>query len=326
MKTESIPPALRNLLTKLEYISMIERGQKPCFSDMTFVQSNSWFGAWKRLIAGENKKNLLFEVEQIIDRTILAIEEYSNKEYIKLLLENLAKAKIGIENLILTYTEHPETISNLRVYIINIDLTLKKHGVSINPYEIGNQQTWNNSGISRTQRSAKQGSMFSPNDNDSTQRWSQNVASSTHSAPKDTQNGHSNVEIQNAELQKMIDTLNISRSQTKSSPLAIIPPVTNDPKQKLKSESFKRFTPKDYIEKHMFSPSSPDQALGSLSSNSPKDQNSYDRQDIKHVPFSQTIDDNDHLSDDSSNIIGKMDTKYIDRKILGSESLTKRNI
>jgi hypothetical protein len=79
MRTESIPPALRNLLTKLEYISMIERGQKPCFSDMTFVQSNSWMGAWKRLISGENKKNLLFEVEQIIERTILAIEEYQNK-------------------------------------------------------------------------------------------------------------------------------------------------------------------------------------------------------------------------------------------------------
>jgi hypothetical protein len=219
MKTESIPPALRNLLTKLEYISMIERGQKPCFSDMTFVQSNSWLGAWKRLIAGENKKNLLFEVEQIIDRTILAIEEYSNKEYVKLLLENLAKAKIGIENLILTYTDHPETISNLRVYIINIDLTLKKHGVSINHYE------------------------------------------NTKSQEK------LSFEFQNTELQKIIDTLNGSKSQTKSSPLPIIPSVSAiDPKQKLKSESFKRFTPKEYIEKHMFTPS-PDNPISQLSSN-----------------------------------------------------------
>jgi hypothetical protein len=224
MKTESIPPALRNLLTKLEYISMIERGQKPCFSDMTFVQSNSWMGAWKRLIAGENKKNLLFEVEQIIDRTILAIEEYSNKEYVKLLLENLAKAKIGIENLILTYTDHPETISNLRVYIINIDLTLKKHGVSINPYD-----------------------------------------SNKSNQPQEKLS----VELQNTELQKIIDTLNGSRSQTKSLPLPIIPSVTSvDPKQKLKSESFKRFTPKEYIEKHMFT-ASPDKPLSQLSSNEP---------------------------------------------------------
>lgn len=231
MKTESIPPALRNLLTKLEYISMIERGQKPCFSDMTFVQSNSWVGAWKRLISGENKKNLLFEVEQIIDRTILAIEEYSNKEYIKLLLENLAKAKIGIENLILTYTEHPETISNLRVYIINIDLTLKKHGISIHPYEISKK---------------------------------------THQES-----------FPDLELQKMLDTLSIPKSrisQSKTTPLPIVQKQSENLKQKIKSESFKRFTPKDYIEKHMFTPSSPDQILSRLSStnDSQNDQASED--------------------------------------------------
>jgi len=189
MKAESIPPALRNLLTKLEYISMIERGQKPCFSDMTFVQSNSWFGAWKRLFSGENRKNLLFEIEQIIDRTILAVEEYHNKEYIKLLLENLSKAKVGIENLILTYTEHPDTVSNLRVHIINIDLTLKKFG-------------------------------FKPDsksklENESTQ-----------------------------DLQKIIDSLDNKRTN----PVPIIPSV--ETKFKMKQDSFKRFTPKDYIEKH----------------------------------------------------------------------------
>jgi hypothetical protein len=186
MRTESIPPALRNLLTKLEYISMIERGQKPCFSDMTFVQSNSWIGAWKRLISGENKKNLLFEIEQIIERTILAIEEYQNKEYNKLLLDNLAKAKSGIENLILTYTDHPETISNLRVHIINIDLTLKKHGYSIEKRN------------------------------------------------------------QSEELQKIIDQIQMKKNST---PLPT-PIISIEP-----SSSFKRFTPKDYIEKHMLSSS-----------------------------------------------------------------------
>lgn len=210
MKAESIPPALRNLLTKLEYISMIERGQKPCFSDMTFVQSNSWFGAWKRLFSGENRKNLLFEIEQIIDRTILAVEEYHNKDYIKLLLENLSKAKVGIENLILTYTEHPDTVSNLRVHIINIDLTLKKFG-------------------------------FKP---DNTKSKMENESS--------------------LDLQKIIDSIDTKRT---SNPLPIGPSVEN--KFKMKQDSFKRFTPKDYIEKHVSnllssSASSPDQKDGTL--------------------------------------------------------------
>lgn len=240
---------------------MIERGQKPCFSDMTFVQSNSWLGAWKRLFSGENKKNLLFEVEQIIDRTILAIEEYSNKEYVKLLLENLAKAKIGIENLILTYTDHPETISNLRVYIINIDLTLKKHGVSINPYEI-------NIGYKHTYP-------IDVNNNQGTPR-SHLDQSKSQSTPFPQQE-KSPIDIQNTEFQKIIDTFHISKSHPKSSPLPIVTSTSSETKQKLKSESFKRFTPKDYIEKHMFTPSSPDQALSSNDQLSEESGPSYEK-------------------------------------------------
>jgi hypothetical protein len=201
-RSESIPPSLRNLLTKLEYISMIERGQKPCFSDMTFVNSNSWVGAWKRLFSGENRKNLLFEIEQIIDRTILAIEEYTNKDYVKLLLENLNKAKVGIENLILTYTEHPDTVSNLRVHIINIDLTLKKHGLVTNM----------NSSIETLERS---------------------------------------------EYQKIIENLNDEGfgGRKRTTPLPIV--------QQTLDTNFKRFTPKDYIEKHILSSStsSPDHPI-----------------------------------------------------------------
>jgi hypothetical protein len=206
-RSESIPPSLRNLLTKLEYISMIERGQKPCFSDMTFVNSNSWMGAWKRLFSGENRKNLLFEIEQIIDRTILAIEEYTNKDYVKLLLENLNKAKTGIENLILTYTEHPDTVSNLRVHIINIDLTLKKHGMVTNTSE------------------------------NSDYRSSGDRAS-------------------RAEYQKIIDNLNDEGfGRKRTTPLPIV-------HQPIESNNFKRFTPKEYIEKHILSSStSPDQPI-----------------------------------------------------------------
>lgn len=212
MKSESIPPSLRNLLTKLEYISMIERGQKPCFADMTFVHSSSWLGAWKRLFSGENRKNLLFEIEQIIDRTILAIEEYTNKDYVKLLLENLAKAKSGIENLILTYTDHPDTVSNLRVHIINIDLTLKKHGIT----------NTNNLNYSSTNELQKIIEHVSNDEMYSLKGHMQQVVASTQPVP----------------------IANKMPLQTK-----------ND-------NSFKKFTPKEYIEKHILSSptsSSPEQ-------------------------------------------------------------------
>jgi hypothetical protein len=130
MKSESIPSSLKSLLTKLEFLSMIERGKKPCFSDMSFVSSNSWYGSWKRLLAGENRKNLLFEIEQIIDQAILALQEFNNTQYLNIILENITKSKIGLENLVLTYSEHPNTVSRLRVFILNIELILKNKDIS----------------------------------------------------------------------------------------------------------------------------------------------------------------------------------------------------
>jgi hypothetical protein len=129
MKSESIPTSLKNLLSKLEFLSMIERGKKPCFGDMTFVSANSWMGSWKRMFMGENRKNLLFEIEQIVEQGILAIQEYNSTNYLPIILENLSKAKIGIENLILTYSDHPNTISKLRIYILNIDIILKERNI-----------------------------------------------------------------------------------------------------------------------------------------------------------------------------------------------------
>jgi hypothetical protein len=133
MKTDSIPSSLKNLLSKLEFLSMIDRGKKPCFSDMTFVSSSSWYGSWKRMLNGENRKNLLFELDQIIDQCILAIQEYTNTPYISIIIETLSKSKLGLENLILTYSDHPITVSKLRVHILNIDLLVKQ---KIQSYDI----------------------------------------------------------------------------------------------------------------------------------------------------------------------------------------------
>ena len=46
--SNSIPATLRDLLGKLEFLSMIETGKKPCMGDMTFVDGNSFWGALVR--------------------------------------------------------------------------------------------------------------------------------------------------------------------------------------------------------------------------------------------------------------------------------------
>lgn len=124
---ESIPATLQDLLSQLEFLSMIKRGTKPCFSDMTFVSSDSWLGAWKRHISGESRKNLLFEITQTLDKAIFAIEEYSNTPYLYIIIDSLSKTKTGIENLILTYSNHPDTVSKLRIMIMRIDMVTQNY-------------------------------------------------------------------------------------------------------------------------------------------------------------------------------------------------------
>lgn len=127
MSSNCIPVTLRDLLTKLEFLSMIERGKKPCMGDMVFVDSSSWYGSFYRSFYGESKKSMLLHINQIIDQAIGAIDEYANTEFIEIIVATLSKAKIGIINLITTYQDHPHVISQVNVIISNINLQLERN-------------------------------------------------------------------------------------------------------------------------------------------------------------------------------------------------------
>src|SRR3972149_10637543 len=103
MSNISIPPSLCDLLIKLEFLSQINRNQKPCFNDFSIVDGKSWFSTIKRTLTGENRKSMMLQIDQIILLAIDAINEYRDSEYLGLLINTLAKAKTGICNLITTY-------------------------------------------------------------------------------------------------------------------------------------------------------------------------------------------------------------------------------
>lgn len=127
MSTNSIPHPLRDLLSKLAYFAMIERGQKPCMNDMTFVDCGSWYGAYKRTMTGEGRKNMLIQINGIIDQAISAIEEYRGTEFFSLLINGLSRAKTGISNLTSTYSNRPDTVAQIQICLANIDLQLNKN-------------------------------------------------------------------------------------------------------------------------------------------------------------------------------------------------------
>src|SRR5947209_20579174 len=97
--TNSIPATLNDLLVKLKILSMIERGHKINMGSMTFVDANSWWGSFQRSLNGEGRKSLMIHLNQIIQQAITAINEYQNTEFCKIVVNSLAHAKIGIQNL-----------------------------------------------------------------------------------------------------------------------------------------------------------------------------------------------------------------------------------
>jgi hypothetical protein len=127
MSSNSIPPTLRDLLTKLEFLSMIEQGMKPCVGDMTFVDGSSWYGAVTRALKGEGKRGLMMYLNQIVEQSIEAINEYRETSYLPFIVHALASAKRGIENLEKAYQNQPDMISQIRVCVTNIKIQLEEN-------------------------------------------------------------------------------------------------------------------------------------------------------------------------------------------------------
>jgi hypothetical protein len=125
--TNSIPATLNDLLVKLKILSMIERGHKINMGSMTFVESTSWWGSLHRSLSGEGRKGLMIHLNQIIQQAITAINEYQNTEFCKIVVNSLADAKIGIQNLIVTYQNDPSIVAQIEICIANINLQLDKN-------------------------------------------------------------------------------------------------------------------------------------------------------------------------------------------------------
>lgn len=123
----SIPATLNDLLVKLRILSMIERGKKINMGTMTFIESSSWLGALNRSISGEGRKGLMLHLNQIIQQSINAINEYRDTEFCAIVVNHLAQAKIGIQNLTTTYQSDPNIIAQIDICVANIDLQLEKN-------------------------------------------------------------------------------------------------------------------------------------------------------------------------------------------------------
>lgn len=132
----SIPITLNDLLVKLRILSMIERGKKINMGTLTFTDSSSWLGALGRTLTGEGRKGLMVHLNQIIQQSINAINEYKETEFCSLIVNHLAQARIGIQNLTTTYQCDPNIVAQVEICVANIDMQLEKNRSLLEGHQI----------------------------------------------------------------------------------------------------------------------------------------------------------------------------------------------
>lgn len=122
----SIPIGLQTLLSDLNFLSQIRRDTKPCCESRILIPANSWGGAIYRFIKGENRNNVVSQVEKIVAHTIDAIERYQNTDHIKIIVNYFSDAREGIAALLIVYSTDPNITAKIKVQIDLIDIQLKR--------------------------------------------------------------------------------------------------------------------------------------------------------------------------------------------------------
>lgn len=124
----SIPVGLQTLLTELDFISQIQRGNKPIMGEMILVDNDEWIKRiYKKFWFGETKDTIMSKIEQIISKTVDAIVAHKNTAYIGLIVNKLSDAREGIASLSVTYEDYPKTKARINVQLQNIDLQLESY-------------------------------------------------------------------------------------------------------------------------------------------------------------------------------------------------------
>jgi len=135
MLKNAIPDSLRQILVDLNFLGQIARDTKPCFSNKILISSDSWWGAFRRMVMRESRQRVIMKVEQIINNTVDAIENKKYSEHLPLTINSLNDANNGVLNLLYTYDADPDMKSRLSIQLKNIDIQLTQYRFLIKGYD-----------------------------------------------------------------------------------------------------------------------------------------------------------------------------------------------
>ena len=121
--------SVENIVSKLKFISRLKEGDKIDIRNMSVVKDD-YVSRLNRTMSGCKREDSLKFMKNTIENAIELVQYYYsqcrenqfNKDVGDLIIENISKAKIGIENQIKTYSSDIKFITELEtvIEIINI--------------------------------------------------------------------------------------------------------------------------------------------------------------------------------------------------------------
>lgn len=128
----SLPNSLRDILGKLEFIASIGENQKINLLGYTTTNSNSWFGSIWRRFFGESRKDMVNQINTLIELTLKEMIKYQETPFFPLIIETLSNSRQGILNLITTYKTDGYVVAQLDICLKTIEINLESKDEPLN--------------------------------------------------------------------------------------------------------------------------------------------------------------------------------------------------
>jgi hypothetical protein len=120
-----------HLLTSLKVISMIKEGQKVCVRNghLTLeIQSTGVVTSVRRWIHNDSRQTTVHYIKSVIHNSISVSKVHKNQTSVDKIIAGMKEALVGINSLIVTYTDDATITATLQVLYSRITTELKGLG------------------------------------------------------------------------------------------------------------------------------------------------------------------------------------------------------
>jgi len=120
-----------HLLTSLKVISMIKEGQKVCVRNghLTLeIQSTGIVTSVRRWIHNDSRQTTVHYIKSVIQNSISVSKVHKNQTSVDKIIVGMEEALVGINSLIVTYTDDATITATLQVLYSRITTELKGLG------------------------------------------------------------------------------------------------------------------------------------------------------------------------------------------------------